>query len=274
MKSTSTTRIEPIVAAFLALAFLLLAGTTLAAPAVHAWVNGTELAAHDVWQPSPANYVNGNPKGFTEGDTAPFRVTIDGTSDAQELQFIVCLDFDDSGAYGFTAIENWDTSYTPATPPTALSGATSGFQAENATIDAITALGEAGGSGGQNCPANYLGWLVQFTVTNASLDSYIVYGGHLAAEGDPLPGGGTVPADGSASDTGGVFQARIISANSGDKTINFQSNDITAPTAVTLADFGADDSGWRVPVIGLVILLLITTAFVLFSRARRQPEAV
>ena len=157
-----------------------------------AWV-GNSLKAHEVWDPAPAahKWVPGHPKGYAEGETAAFRVTIDATS-GEQLMFEVCLDFDDSGAYAFTEIDPWRTSHTGMTPPPALADLTGqvapGFDGAGLTIDSVTPLGEGGGL----CPGNYLAWQVAFTMDTTGT-AYVVYGGHLAAPGDPLPGGGVVP---------------------------------------------------------------------------------
>jgi len=125
------------------------------------WVRNT-VKAHDVWDPDPSRlqWVTGHPKGYTEGETAAFRVQIGSTSSPltanQQLKFQICLDFDDSGAYAFTALESWNTTYQQdgiqLTPPPVsgnLTGDVKGVNAYNAIIGNVTFLGEDGGL----CPA-------------------------------------------------------------------------------------------------------------------------
>ncbi len=70
---------------------------------------------------------------------------------------------------------------------------------------------------------------------------YIVYGGHIAAPGDPLPyPPGTVPDDAGASSCSGVFQARIASEGGGDKTVNF-SPSLIAPLVATVSGYKYED---------------------------------
>ena len=191
-----------------------------------AWV-GNSLKKHEVWDPAPAtlNWVPGHPKGYTEGETAAFRVTIEANA-GEQLMFHACLDYDDSGAYAFTEIDPWNTSHTGMTPPPAgadLTGEVApGFNGAGLTIDSVTSLGEGAGL----CPANYLGWEVTFTMATTGT-GYVVYGGHIAAPGDPLPGGGTVPNGQGAASASGVFQARVETEGGGDKTVNFSPDDIT-----------------------------------------------
>ena len=217
-----------------ALATLLLIGVTAIVPnapgtseaRAAAWV-GNSLKKHEVWDPAPAtsDWVPGHPKGYTEGETAAFRVTIEASA-GEQLMFHTCLDFDDSAAYAFTDIDPWNSSHTGMAPPPAIGDLTGevapGFNGAGLTINSATSLGEGGGL----CPTNYLGWEVIFTMT-ATGTAYVVYGGHIAAPGDPLPGGGTVPDGQGAASTSGVFQARVETDGGGDKTVNFSPDDIT-----------------------------------------------
>ena len=137
-----------------ALSALLLIGVTAIIPGTPgdreahaaAWV-GNSLKKHEVWDPAPAvvDWVPGHPKGYTEGETAAFRVTIEA-NDGEQLMFHACLDFDDSGAYAFTEIDPWDASYTTMSPPPAFGdltgGVVPGFNGAGLTIDSATSLGE------------------------------------------------------------------------------------------------------------------------------------
>lgn len=266
MKQNVVYSVRFLAISFTAVLLLLLAAVVSAAPAVSSWA-GNKIDSHEVWDPDSAvlDYVPGQPKGYTEGDTAAFRVEIDGATNGEELKFMVCLDLDDSGAYAFTTIEPWDTTFTPDPPPSIpLDSSLEGFGAQNGTITNVDFLGEAGSHDGQDCPDNYLGWLVEFTVTDASQQTYIVYGGHIATPGDEFitsPGGTpqTVPDLQGASNASGVFQARVVSQGQGDKTINFQPNDITDPTAISLADLSAAGTTSMLLPAGLLLLAALAS---------------
>ncbi|MDR0493598.1 MAG: hypothetical protein LBH74_08200 [Nitrososphaerota archaeon] len=193
---------------------------TLGAPA------GNHIKDHDVWDPalSTLSWVHGNAKGYSEGQTAAFRVTIDDTTAGQTLWFIVELDLNASGAYAFTDIKPWDTTHqqdgTHLQPPpldSSLTDNRDGFNAVGAVINEVNFLGYSNG---------YQSWNVTLTATTAPGPIYVIYGGHIAASGDPIASGGTVPLGSGASHIKGVFQARINSPGTGAKTINFNANAI------------------------------------------------
>ena len=187
---------------------------------------GNSLKDHDVWDPAPATlaWVHGNAKGYSEGQTAAFRVTFDDVIVGQHLWFIVELDLNASDAYAFTAIEPWDTTYqqngihlTPPPLASSLTGDRAGFNAAGAVIVAVDFLGYSNG---------YQSWNVTF-MPSTSGPVYVVYGAHIAASGDSIASGGIVPPGGGASHARGVFQARVNSPGTGAKTINFNANDIS-----------------------------------------------
>ncbi|MEN8234536.1 MAG: SdrD B-like domain-containing protein [Actinomycetota bacterium] len=188
------------------------------------WIEN-RLKMHEVWEPAPAvlGWVPGHPKGYTEGETAAFRITMEAAA-GEQYRFNACLDFDDSGAYAFTKVEPWNTSHGAMTPPPAFGDLTGnvapGFNGANLTIDNVAFIGEGGGL----CPANYLGWEVTFTMLTTGL-GYVVYGGHLAAP-DETYSWGTVGDGQGASSVSGVFQARIDTQGGGDKTVNFSGKEI------------------------------------------------
>jgi len=186
---------------------------------------GNHLKDHDVWDPdlSTLAWVHGNPKGYSEGQTAAFRVTIDDVTAGQTLWFIVELDLNASGAYAFTDIEPWDTTYQqdgvhlrPPPLESSLTGDREGFNAAGAVITEVDFLGYSEG---------YQSWNVTLTTTTPG-PVYVVYGGHIAASGDSIASGGTVPPGQGASSINGVFQARVNSPGTGAKTINFNANAI------------------------------------------------
>lgn len=220
---------------------LMMVMTLSAYASSHVWVGNRLLNnGHETWDPVAGKWVTGLADGYTEGETAPFRVSLDGDTNGQQLKFVICLDLNvsNNGAFAFTDIESYNTTYNPVDPtdppPTPdPTGEISGVSAVNATIDSVTALAENQATDGVNCGLKYLGWLVEFTVTDASQNTYIFYGGHVAAPGDTYDkqpaasgGEGVVPAGKGASAVNGTFQARIASKNSGDKTVPFKGADI------------------------------------------------
>ena len=244
-------------------------------PNAHAWVgNKFSGNGHEAWDPGDVAYVTGNVDGFAEGDAVPFRVSVDGELDGEQLKFLICLDLDVSsnGSFGFTEIEPWTTTIAvPGSPPTLanLTGEVGEVNAANGVIDSVTFLGENVATDGENCGDDYLGWLVEFTVTDAGQLTYILYAGHLAAPGDmyiTAPAGTptAVPAGKGASNVNGTFQARLQSTGSGDKTVNFQSNLIDEdPTAITLQGLEVNDVN-TLPLataLGLMIALFGLTLF-------------
>ncbi len=218
-----------------------------AAPSVAAWA-GNRVSQQEAWSPGTATFVTGDTKGYSEGETAAFRVTVDGDADGQELKFIVCLDLNVSNkGFGFTKIEPWDTTHTPGTPPASVNGPVSGFSAGNGTITGVTFLGDQE-EDGYSCHSGYIGYLVEFTITDASQLTYIVYGGHLAQAGDEYvstPGGpvGIVPASMGAAAVNGTFQAYLEGEGLGEKTVNFKSSDVGVPLAVGLLGLGRGSDG-------------------------------
>lgn len=213
----------------LILIFSVISGA-LAAP----WVTN-KLKEHRVYDPLTDDYVPGNTKGYTEGQAASFYIQVQSnTNDIFQLD--ICLDYNNSGAYFFTGLEPFDTDFledhgAPLPTGTLTGVATDNVRGIDITIDTVTELGVTGAGGDLTslCPNNYIGWRVEFTL-NQPL-GYLVYGGHLAVPGDPLPTGGTVPANQGASSISGVAQARIATDGGGDKTINFMPGAVAPASA-------------------------------------------
>lgn len=224
----------------------------------HILIPGNQLKDHQVWDsfgadndgtsnseaPAVLDWVPGQPKGYAEGETAAFRVEVQGI-EGEELKFVISLDLfqEDSGGikhYAFTDIESWDTTFQQDgthldEPPlvSELTGEVDGVNAANAEIDTVSFLGTQALSGSVTAQL----WEVEFTLesdptvdsdgdgdlTNDPVTAYIVYGGHIAAPGDSIASGGNVPDGQGASTVSGTFQARIES-DGGDKTVNFKGN--------------------------------------------------
>ncbi|MDH3718111.1 MAG: DUF11 domain-containing protein, partial [Planctomycetota bacterium] len=204
---------------------------------------GNRLNSHQVWDPSINLYVNGLAEQYTEGETASFLLEIcvdeadfpdpNPTFETLTFEFDIVLDLDD-GPYAFTDLEPFDTTESPTLPSGFSVTETSPDDGDvsvltpdgsGVTVEVISVLyngATIGGSGTDN-----QSWTVTFTIDRPGC-VFFVYGGHIAAPGDPLPAavGGTVPAGEGASEIGGNFQARVGGEGVGDKTVNFKGSDI------------------------------------------------
>jgi hypothetical protein len=199
-----------------------------------------------VWGGNP-KWTNGNNPGYVEGETAVMAAEI-VNENGVTYDLPICLQAweKSTGAYAFTAFEPFNTT----TQPPAFPGGESidyGFPSPwdlsespvygyNITINSVTAQVV----GLPNCYENEIGVVVNYTPMTDT-GAYIVWGGHIARAGDPLPTGApdaTVPAGKSAGYTTGNFQARLRTA-AADKTLPFK---VDQPTAVTLQSFAASVS--------------------------------
>jgi hypothetical protein len=183
-------------------------------PTAYEWVVN-RLKQHDAWEPSDGRYTNGLARGYNEGETAPMLITIEAAA-GDLLRLDVCLELgSDPGPYGFTDIETWNRSYTPPFP-TDLTGEVDGFNGSGITIDGGAFIGRKGGL----CDDTFQTWEVRSRMDED--DGFIVYGAHIAAPGDAIATGGTVPPGQGASQVSGNFQAAVDSSGSGAKTVPFK----------------------------------------------------
>jgi hypothetical protein len=208
------------------------------------------------WDPSAsptAKWTTGENKAYWEGETAAIAAEIvNELNNPYDLP--VCLDVwnESNGVYAFTGFEAFGTTartrpgVLPGGEPITYAGAGptgAGWDVEFAPIYGynidITAV-TAPVVGLPNCNTHEIGVVVTYTpLANAS--AYIVWGGHIAKEGDPLPPGvpnadATVPTGMSAGFMNGTFQTRLRTA-AADKTDNFKV--LFGPNAVELSSFGA-----------------------------------
>jgi hypothetical protein len=187
-------------------------------------------------------WTNGENKGYWEGETAAMAAEIT-KEQGNTYDLPICLQVWEepappTKAGGFTAFESFDTTTRPPNlPPPALPGGEAidyGFPAPwdtsdslvygyNIIINSVTApvVGQP------DCYDNEIGVIVNYT-PQANTGAFIVWGGHIAKTGDPLPDGSpdaTVPEGKSA----GNFQARLRTAFA-DKTLPFKVD--VGPTAI------------------------------------------
>lgn len=221
------------------------------------------------WDPDTGGsfpkWTNGNDPGYWEGETAAMAAEIVGEA-GMTYDLPICLQLFEasSGAYGFTGFAAFNTTTrAPNLPPPALPGGEAinyAFPAPwdtgsplvygyNLTINSVSAPVV----GAPNCNANEIGLVVNYTPQTAS-GAYIVWGGHIAKGGDPLPAGApdlTVPMGKSAGYVNGNFQARLRTL-SADKTLPFKV--LFGPAAVSLRDFTAAASSGALVLVVLAAL--------------------
>jgi hypothetical protein len=231
---------------------VLLAGLLLALPVATVFAELTPPGSvkQYSWDPSTGGgfpkWTNGENSGYWEGETAAMAAEITGEQ-GKTWDLPICLQVWEepappTKAYGFTAFEPFDaTTRPPNLPPPALPGDEAinyGFPAPwdtgdplvygyNIAINSVTAPVV----GLPNCYANEIGVVVNYT-PQANTGAYIVWGGHIAQAGDPLPAGSPdaiVPQGKSAGHIIGNFQARLRTA-SADKTLPFKVN--AGPNAI------------------------------------------
>jgi hypothetical protein len=186
----------------------------------------------DIYDLTSEKWENGNIAGYSEGEVAPMAVKVEGHA-GQLMQIELCLEVYEIKAgtylYAFSAFQAWDTVLIPPTLPdgTPVNYADGNWNMSHAfvwgyNVADVSVSAPALGSG--NCNPEDLGVVVQFRpVANPNGYSYFLYGGQIAAPGDPLPAGlphSTVPAGQGASQISGTFQSGVY--GTGWKTINFK----------------------------------------------------
>ncbi len=200
-----------------------------------------------VWEITTDKWVGGQPSGYKEGDTAAMGTLM--TVGAGEWIINVTLQVYESpftNAYGFTDFEPWDLTVTPpflfdgnrhdagidvdGTYGTGWDNSHQFIWFYNATVVEVSPDPYAPTLGYAGADPNYIGVSVTFTKAHDG-PCWMLYGGHLASFGDPLPAGspeavvnGIVDLNEGAHFMTGVFQSRIKGA--GDKTINFKGGNL------------------------------------------------
>jgi uncharacterized repeat protein (TIGR01451 family) len=219
-----------------------------------------------VYEITTNKWVGGNPSGYVEGDTAAMGALLEvGNSGDGYWLVNLTMQVHESpftNAYGFTDFEQFDFTVMPQwlfgnnrhnnTIPIDYVGDEWDighpfiwlYNAEFVEMIAPSPYEPTLGVGGFD---NYIGVSVKFTKNNDD-DCWILFGGHIAVPGDPLPADSPedppsidddyVDDGEGASAMTGVFQTRVGAG--GDKTINFKPSLIFEPTACINIDKQAD----------------------------------
>lgn len=226
----------------------------------------------DGWDLNDSKWDNGKVKGYVEGQTAPMLTAIDNQM-GMTYWTDICVQvyagtYSPGDPFAFLGFAPWNTSVTMVgrslPDGTIIDYGDGNWDLDHPEVwgyktDIISVAAPAqglgpGGGGTNECDPAYYGVRVVFTPLAAS-GAYIIWGGHMAKPGDPIPadffdetGLTNVPLGQGASAVGGGFKTRV--EGSGDKTINFASPE-AVPTAVDLASFtavphsGAIDLSWE-----------------------------
>lgn len=165
-------------------AILLLTATGLAGAGTNELPSSVRV---EQWETVPTgNWITGalnaNNSGYSEGESVPFRLVIPARIDVGQYTFSVCRNFDNGSRRGYLYLTPFDTDRA-AVPGGTITSTMANFSAVNATIDSATES-EALGA----CKAGDRETIV--TITKASGEAYILWGGHLASPLDPGVGTG------------------------------------------------------------------------------------
>ncbi len=254
------------------------------------------------WDPKK-EWTFGLNAGLREGQTAPIAFQI-AKEAGKTYRVALCIQVVESpfkGAYGFTAFEPFDKSFsgtnaivpppthlppdTPKPGPDILPYASPPWDKDhpfvwgyNITIHSVTDPAMPIPKGPEDvCDPNELQSFVEFTVDpEHPNDAYIVFGAHIAAVGDPIPPGapeppgmedGVVSLGESATFMIGNFQARMATP-AGDKTLPFKA--AGPPLAVALSGFEA--SAVQALPYGLSLLALAGLGAAGFAYRRRKQR--
>ncbi len=186
---------------------LWLAGTGSSAPTGAPVPSSVSLEG---WDTVSSSWTAGNTVRYAEGQAIPFRLDVSGLTTGTPYLATICHEFVRSGVYGFLWLEPYDSDVTPGTIGGAESGDLGPFTGVNVDLLEYQVTGAQGA-----CGVGEKQVLVSFEVTSAT--AFLLWGGHLAAPLDAIPGGGTVGYQQSAGWNSGSSLAMRL--ESPDKTV-------------------------------------------------------
>ena len=176
---------------------------------------------------------------YSEKQAIPFRLDLGGLSTSSTYLVNVCREFQNGTKYGFLFLDEYNktVALSSAQAGGTVVDATGPFATINATVTGVQDYTDAGGICGTGER------LVQVTVqpTDATT-SYLLWGGHLAAPGDTVPGTANLVGfgNGAGSYPGSSLAMRLVSP---DKTVPIPVNKIVTLTKVDVNKLIAAGSG-------------------------------
>ncbi|HVN33294.1 MAG TPA: kelch repeat-containing protein, partial [Thermoanaerobaculaceae bacterium] len=193
------------------------AAATLANPALP---DGVKLEQWETqpsanWTPESLGTSNSD---YEEGETVPFRLDVGGLTGSYDLS--ICRDWDNGTHRGYLYLTPFNTSR-PADPGGTISSTNGFVQGVNVSITSVT---EVDGRGA--CSAGQRETKVSITTAGNSTQ-YVLWGGHLAADGDAGVGAG----NGAGSYPGASLQMRLLSP---DNTVSIQVSAIVELATITV----------------------------------------
>ncbi len=188
-------------------------------------LSGTPLpssAGMSGWDTVSDSWTPGNTVEYAEKQAIPFRIDLGGLSTSSTYLVNICREFQNGSKYGFLYLDEFDTTIhlTDAQAGGPVLDATGPFATVNATVTGVQDYTDAGGVCGSQER------LVQVTVKPTSATtSYLLWGGHLAAPGDTVPGSANLVGfgNGAGSYPGASLAMRRVSP---DKAVPIPVNKI------------------------------------------------
>ena len=205
-------------------------------------LSGTALPASvglNGWDTVSGSWTPGNTVQYSEKQAIPFRLDLGGLSTSSTYLVNVCREFQNGTKYGFLFLDEYNktVALSSAQAGGTVVDATGPFATINATVTGVQDYTDAGGICGTGER------LVQVTVqpTDATT-SYLLWGGHLAAPGDTVPGTANLVGfgNGAGSYPGSSLAMRLVSP---DKTVPIPVNKIVTLTKVDVNKLIAAGSG-------------------------------
>ncbi|HEY3239741.1 MAG TPA: hypothetical protein VGL92_09270, partial [Acidimicrobiia bacterium] len=156
---------------------------------------------------------------YSEAEAVPFRIQIPDTVVAGNYTITVCRDFQDGTTFGYLFLEPFNSDrnppLAPATVTTNSNGPFTGAKVAAGDTVTIGTVTETGGQG--SCVAGARETLVDVTLAGNAGDKYVLFGGHLAAAGEQIPGApaGTLvqPGSSAAFFSGASLSMRLSNMN-------------------------------------------------------------
>ena len=194
------------------------------------------------WDTVSDSWTAGNTVRYAEKQAIPFRLDLSGLTVGTSYLVNVCREFRSVTKYGFLSLDEYNATV-PLTDTQAGGVGATVVQAVGpfATVNASVTAYEDNLSPGGICGIGER--LVQVTVTPTSaVRSYLLWGGHLAAPGDIVPGTSDQVGfgNGAGSYPGASLAMRLVSP---DKTVPIPVNKIITLTKIDVQKLIAAGSG-------------------------------